>query len=425
MSIPLDKLYHYIEGVAKDVYKDNILIYRFYPHGSKNLDDMYELRSSKNVWWRTAPHIYCHDQEPLNYQLYDVTGYHDENFGKIAESYNIAPPKTNICKYASASLYDQALILHSELRSTEVDTYRNNNCITVYYWCHAIIALDWYRFAQYETMNKSINKQFLIYNRAWSGTREYRLKFVDLLIDHNLTQHCKSTINSIEPELNYHYTTHQFTNAIWKPIHKLENYFDPTIALGTASADYKIEDYNATEFEVVLETLFDDTRLHLTEKILRPIALGQPFLLAATHGSLEYLRSYGFRTFASVIDETYDTIEDPCLRLESIVKSMKEIASWSQHDHDEKMKLVNQIAMYNRRHFFSSKFINKVNDELRANLKTGLAEAESTNTSARFINRRKELSHYPELKADLFNTGETRQTMIRFLQKARSYYNKQ
>jgi hypothetical protein len=48
----------------------------------------------------------------------------------------------------------------------------------------------------------------------------------------------------------------------------------------------------------------------LTEKALRPIACGQPFILAATPGSLQYLRSYGFKTFSGYIDETYDTIQE-------------------------------------------------------------------------------------------------------------------
>ena len=35
MSIPLDNLYDWIDGVA-----DDILIYRFYPHGSKKIEDL-------------------------------------------------------------------------------------------------------------------------------------------------------------------------------------------------------------------------------------------------------------------------------------------------------------------------------------------------------------------------------------------------
>jgi hypothetical protein len=69
----------------------------------------------------------------------------------------------------------------------------------------------------------------------------------------------------------------------------------------------------------VLETLFDDHRWHLTEKSLRPIACGKPFVLMATPGSLQYLRQYGFKTFDGLIDETYDSIQNPKQRLQAVL----------------------------------------------------------------------------------------------------------
>jgi hypothetical protein len=35
-----------------------------------------------------------------------------------------------------------------------------------------------------------------------------------------------------------------------------------------------------------------------------------PFVIVGTRGSLEYLRSYGFRTFEGIWDESYDSAED-------------------------------------------------------------------------------------------------------------------
>ena len=208
------------------------------------------------------------------------------------------------------------------------------------------------------------------------------------------------------------------------PNHCLE-YFVKNISTASsqASADYVIEDYNSTEFEVVLETLFDDDRIQLTEKILRPIALGQPFILTSTHGSLEYLRSYGFKTFASVIDETYDTIENPVERLETIVKVMKEMTNWSNEEREAKMAIANQIATYNRKHFFNSKFIDYVTEELQINLKAGLDELEKTNTSSIFINRRKLFSTYTEIK-QYITSYCSRQTLVEILSKARQYYKR-
>jgi hypothetical protein len=177
------------------------------------------------------------------------------------------------------------VLLHSEQRSSELASYQQDGFVTVYYWSHAIIARDWFRFAQHVEQQKQVSKTFLIYNRAWAGTREYRLKFAELLIDYDLIDDCATTVNAVDPESGVHYAHHAFVNPAWRPTKVLENYFAENQTNSNRSADFEIQDYENTDIEVVLETLFDDTRWHLTEKILRPIACGQPFILAAAPGS--------------------------------------------------------------------------------------------------------------------------------------------
>jgi hypothetical protein len=121
-----------------------------------------------------------------------------------------------------------------------------------------------------------------------------------------------------------------------------------------------------------LETLFDDARHHLTEKALRPIACGRPFILAATAGSLQYLKQYGFKTFDGLIDETYDRIQDPRKRLEAIVQEIKRI---SILDHDQKKLLWSKlyaIAEHNRRLFFSDAWRDLIVHEFKNNLDSAI-----------------------------------------------------
>ena len=120
---------------------------------------------------------------------------------------------------------------------------------------------------------------------------------------------------------------------------------------------------------MILETFFDDNRLHLTEKSLRPIACGQPFILAGTYGSLEYLRSYGFKTFENIWDERYDEVKDAHDRLLCIADLMKQIANWAPDTRINKIKQAQVIAEYNRKHFFSQEFFKIVTGELKTNLK--------------------------------------------------------
>jgi hypothetical protein len=331
----------------------------------------------------------------------------------------------NLRRYVN-NIFDQAILLHSEKQSTEVEKYQKSEFIPVYYWSHALISLDWFRYAQHEHQIKNIKKTFLIYNRAWSGTREYRLKFIDLLIDNKLIDQCHTFCNPIEPELQIHYSQHEYINSQWRPNNQLENYANSTTAGSCSSADFDITDYNSTEFEIVLETLFDYPRIQLTEKSLRPIACGQPFLLVSSAGSLQYLQSYGFKTFDSVIDESYDKITNSSERLQAVVKVMKTITNWSATEKLINMKKIKDIVDYNRQHFFGSEFFNLVVNELHTNLTHAMTELENQNTSNKFLKLRKILAMYDQtgdfVTAD--NHIRSRQDVVHVMQTAKRYQNR-
>lgn len=427
MSIPLDRLYHYIESVASEVRHGDTIIYRFYPHGSKKIEDLNTTRDLTSVERFVLPAVYCNDQEPLDYSFYDnqitiIPGTPPTNFISMAQKANIPLLFSNL-RRRYCDIYDQVLLLHSEQKSVNVDTYRKNGFIPVYYWSHAIIAQDWYRYAQHTTQYKNCQtSKFLIYNRAWSGTREYRLKFADLLIKENLVEQCQTSFNSIEPELNIHYSQHEFKNSQWKPDIKIEDFINPKSTQSHYSADFDMDDYNSTDFEVVLETLFDDRRLHLTEKSLRPIACGQPFILCATAGSLEYLRNYGFKTFENIIDESYDSIQDPYQRMVAVVQLMKSIANWTPTQRQANLQQIKEITKYNQQYFFSTEFFNLVINELKNNLTQAFEQLETTNTSKLFIDLRKQLYCNQETQ-NVVSKKNVKNTQY-ILAKARTYYNR-
>jgi hypothetical protein len=82
-----------------------------------------------------------------------------------------------------------------------------------------------------------------------------------------------------------------------------------------------------------------------------------------------------------------------------------------------------KIAEYNKEHFFSKEFLNQVTGELVSNLKTGIDEINRINTSVTFINRRKNIAKYPELK-EYFFTLLTRTELAAAIKKARSYWRR-
>jgi hypothetical protein len=75
---------------------------------------------------------------------------------------------------------------------------------------------------------------------------------------------------------------------------------------------------------VVPETQHKDL-FFVTEKTIKPIATKTPFLILSTPGYLQYLRGLGFKTFGTLIDESYDSEEDLEKRTQMIVNQVKYI----------------------------------------------------------------------------------------------------
>lgn len=401
MNIPLDRLYHYIENLAETLWHGNVLIYHFYPHGSKNIKDLAFLQPSyppKDML--LLPYVFCNDQEPLDYARYQTDTHLSKEQIEIVQAQQLE--KMNLRDWP-IDIWDWAILLHSEQRSTNVEQYQRDGFLPVYYWSHAIIARDWFRYAEHVTVKPTSKKTFLIYNRAWAGTREYRLEFLNILLRLGLENHCQTSVSPIEPELGIHYDLHKFINPQWRPTAVLEDYFPVSNAHSHYSADFDQSDYDATDIEVVLETLFDDDRLHLTEKILRPIALGQPFILAGTIGSLEYIKKYGFKTFGHIWDERYDQESNHHYRLIAIGDLMRKIANWDPETRKSKLAQAREIAEYNKRRFFSQEFFDQVINELKQNLSTAFTYLEENNTSKRWSDWYKRISEENQQKPELFS----------------------
>jgi len=375
MNIPLDNLYHWIQGLAQRP----VILYVFHPHGSKDIFDLDVLKTYQDH--PMIPKIICHDQEPLNFSEYAFD--HDiSRLGQLFDKreYPVDEKELELLLYSNLSLFpkfhpnwlnvatslnDWFILLHSEQNSQDVDQFAQIGFQPVYYWSHAVISRDWYRFAKHDHRlnQRSIEKTFLVYCRDWTPNREYRLKFLELLVSADLINDCKIStqhVNSQGVHLNdYIPQDSRFAVDASQLVCIPDNN-----SLPTASADYDVDDITSTAVNVVLETVVDGSKIHLTEKILRPIACAHPFVIMAGPGALTYLRSYGFKTFGDFWDESYDQEPNTVKRMEMIVHVMKNI----QHLPASAWAEISKIAEYNRQHFFSEEFIKQVVDELYANL---------------------------------------------------------
>ena len=345
MSVPTNNLYNFVTQALENKF----LIKYFYPWGEKafhNITDNEE-DSRPTVTYSEIPVVLCYDQEPLDFDLYS-----DDC---LLEQLSHIPQKKNINKYLDCKNLNLNLrwhqpynsskywvLLHSELNSPQVIQYESTGLFKcAYWWSHALIALVWYRFARYDNRltdkSQPIKANFLVYARGTTGKRAYRKLFLEHL------QHINSVqLGSIDPT---------------------------AVVTSDSSATYNPQDFAQTRCSIVLETVYDQ-RIHLTEKTLRPLACGHPFLILNGPGALETIRSYGFKTFQPYINESYDKEQSPTKRMDMVLREMRRINSSSEKYQKYIWDGCAEIAAYNKQLFFDDKFIWRVKTELRRNVNT-------------------------------------------------------
>lgn len=88
--------------------------------------------------------------------------------------------------------------------------------------------------------------------------------------------------------------------------------------------------YTESNMQIVLETHFDADQskgTFITEKTYKPIKYGQPFVIVGPAGTLAELRKQGYSVFDSVIDNSYDLIENNTARWQAIKRSIVKLHS--------------------------------------------------------------------------------------------------
>jgi hypothetical protein len=120
-------------------------------------------------------------------------------------------------------------------------------------------------------------------------------------------------------------------------------------------------------------------------------------MLAATSGSLEYLRSYGFQTFSGLIDESYDTVTGPVERLQVITNEMRRISKMPKKQKQQLFEKLYQIADYNKKLFFSDLWHNGIVNEFKTNFESALTQVKQHRNGKWLLAVREFAKSYPEL----------------------------
>jgi hypothetical protein len=236
-----------------------------------------------------------------------------------------------------------------------------------YYFFHGWAALDWYRgydrtFLITPWQQRKITRTFLAPNRIVAGHRLHRLQMLywifklDMADNHiscpavcpaeniailDAVQPLKNKYADIETVFAEQPLPRNFEGETDHPMHSC------WLSLFDQSAESLLY--------LVTETVATGRRHHLTEKTFKPIAMGMPFIIVGTQGSLRYLRSYGFRTFGDLWDESYDDEPDDSRRIEKIAQVLKMLDGLEEHRQDI-FESAHEIIEHNWNHFYGGGF---------------------------------------------------------------------
>ena len=301
---------------------------------------------------REHNYIFFFDQEPIHLNIHTAT------FDRVREY-------TNDINYKWASA---GAICTSERDSDTVDTVcARYGWKNYYYFFHGWAALDWYRgydktFLIQPIQQRKITKTFISPNRIIAGERQHRLEMLYHIFKNNMTNNnisCPATcpaenidiLDAVVPLKSKYPDIEQVFSAQSLPINFANESDHPMHSCWLSLFDESAESL----LYLVTETVATGRRWHLTEKTFKPIALGMPFVIVGTRGSLEYLRSYGFRTFGHIWDESYDQADDQD-RIACIAGLLHSLDQLPTQGKQDLFDMAQEVIEHNWNHFYNGGF---------------------------------------------------------------------
>jgi len=246
-----------------------------------------------------------------------------------------------------------------------------------YYFFHGWACLDWFRgynrsfLFEPPTVDRRPSKTFMSPNRIIGGQRDHRVLFLyhcarlGLLHNHiSAPALCPAENVTIDQVAASYVSRYPDIQQVVRQIPLPRCFQGETQQLMTSCWLGNFEEAQDSLVYVPTETVYTGSRQHLTEKTFKAIALGMPFIMVAPAHSLEYLRSYGFRTFHSIWDESYDQENDDFLRLEKVAQLLHDIDNLSLHERHVLAHYAKEICVHNWNHFYHGTFENTLMQEL-------------------------------------------------------------
>jgi len=309
-------------------------------------------------------YIFFFDQEPIHLNIHMPT-FEEIRRGRNPDIHWNFPKS------------DPGYLVTSEKDSDSVDQVcAQYHWTPLYYFFHGWASLDWYRgynqtFLIVPPAQRTITRTFIAPNRIIAGERKHRLEMLYHIFKNNMLDNHISC-PAVCPAENI--SILEAVKSLNQKYPDIESVFaQQSLPINFAGeADHPMHSCWLSLFDesaesllyLVTETVATGRRHHLTEKTFKPIALGMPFVIVGTQGSLKYLRSYGFRTFEGIWDESYDQAEDDVRieRIASLLRSLDELPTEAKQDLFDQAQ---EVIKHNWDHFYGGGFESVLWQELQ------------------------------------------------------------
>jgi hypothetical protein len=362
--IRIDEIYNHTFWPWLDQHRPGTRLFFCDPFGHTDPEHLFNLGHNDIV---ETDYVFMHDQEPVDTDLYGPL--FEEVSKRNVDIHNLSRDP----KYANNR---PGHVIVSELGEKVEQLCQRYNWQSHYYFFHGWACLDWFRgynrtFLIPRASERSPTRTFISPNRIVAGKRDHRVLFLYNVFKQGL-EHNHISAPRICPVENIDITSiaQKYTNVYQDITDVFASATLPKIFIGedtqTMSSCW-LTNFNEAQDSLVYvptETVYFGRRLHITEKTFKAIALEMPFVLVAPAGSLEYLRGYGFKTFADIFDVSYDTETDDVRRIERVAKLLKDLESLGINERQAIHKACLPIVEHNYNHFYRGGFADILWQEL-------------------------------------------------------------
>lgn len=234
-----------------------------------------------------------------------------------------------------------------------------------YYFYHGWACQDWFRgydksFLIPRARDRAPTRTFISPNRIVAGKRDHRVLFLYNVFKKELDHNWISAPRTCSYEnVDISVIANKYNNTYPDITQVFDSAALPKLFPGEATQQMTscwLTNFAESADSLVYvptETVYFGRRLHITEKTFKAIALEMPFVLVAPAGSLEYMRSYGFRTFSDVFDESYDEETDDVRRIELVTDLLKQLDNLNTKERIEIHRACLPTVEHNYAHFYN------------------------------------------------------------------------